>query len=497
MQEFSFRSRKKTIKQMQSQEFDALIIGGGITGAATARDATMRGLKVALVEKSDFAEGTSSRSSKLVHGGFRYLENMEFGLVFEALSERTNLLKTAPTLVKPLRFYFPVYKGDKHGRFILSLGMWFYDVLALFRSPGFHKRLSQKRLSKEIPFLKTKGLKGGFKYYDASMWDDVLTVEILRDAHEQGAAVANYVEAREPIFEDDQLKGFTVKDHESGENFQIKAKKVIVCAGPWTDLVGAKLKKDWRPWLKPSKGVHLVFDLKKIPVPGAMVMTHPRDGRISFVIPREDMGNGIVIVGTTDSPTPDNPDNAEVAKSDINYLLDLLNRYYPSLNIIEDDILSAYVGVRPLMGGTHEDLQKVSREHYVGEGPGGAVIVAGGKYTTHRTMAQEIVDYTFPKTKHADTKKSFHPKAVLKSDEQNKIEEYLKYEIQNGMVVHLSDFLIRRTALFLSRKDHALPFVKKLAELLIHETERPQEDIEKEVRLYKNDVKFRDSWRLK
>ncbi|MFC1599637.1 FAD-dependent oxidoreductase [Patescibacteria group bacterium] len=495
MKEFSHRSRTESIKKMKDEKFDLLIIGGGITGAATARDAAMRGLKVALVEKSDFAEGTSSRSSKLAHGGFRYLENMQFKLVFEALSERTQLLKNVPEMVKPLKFYFPVYKKDKHGIFIINLGMWLYDLLSLFRTPGFHKRLSKKRLLKDVPFLKKEGLKGGFRYYDASMWDDVLTVEVMRDAHAHGAEVANYVEAVDPIFEDEKLTGFAVKDREANELFVVQAQKTIVCAGPWTDLVGSKLSKDWKPWLEPSKGVHLVFDLKKIPVPGAMVMSHPKDGRISFVIPRKDMGKGVVIVGTTDGPTPENPEKAEVEKADIDYLLALLNRYYPNLDITEDDILSAYVGVRPLMGSNAEDLQKISREHHIGEGPGGSVVVAGGKYTTFRTMAQEIVDFAFPKSKHANTKVSINSNPILKNEDTDEIESQLRFEIKNRMVIHLEDFLIRRTSLFLEHKNFDQSTIQNLAKILIEKTGRSSEDVEKETQRYQEEANKREKWR--
>lgn len=491
MKEFSFRSRAESIKQMKENKFDLLIIGGGITGAATARDAAMRGLKVALVEMADFAEGTSSRSTKLIHGGLRYLENMEFGLVFEALSERTNLLKTASNMVHPIPFYFPVYKGDKHGKFTLSLGMWLYDILALFRAPGFHKRYSKNNLLKEIPFLKSKGLKGGFRYFDASVWDDALTVEILRDAHSQGAQIANYVEAIEPIFDGDKLEGFTVKDREANEIFVIQAKKTVICAGPWTDIIGKKLSKNWMPLLNPSKGVHLVFDLKKIPIPGAMVMSHPDDGRISFVIPRKDMGDGIVIVGTTDGPTPSNPEEAKVDGEDINYLMKLLERYFPELNISKKDIISAYVGVRPLIGESGGDLQKVSREHQIDEGPGGSIIVAGGKYTTHRTMAEEIIDFVFPKTKHANTRKSFHPRKIS----NNEIEEQLKFEIKNGMVIHLSDFYFRRSALFLAHKNHGLSEAPKLAKILIEETGRLSKDVDYEIQRLQDEVSRCEKWR--
>lgn len=407
MADFSFRTRETNLKRFREETFDLLVVGGGITGAAVARDAASRGLRVALVEKSDFAQGTSSRSSKLIHGGLRYLENMEFRLVFEALSERSLLMKTMPHLVRPLPFYFPVFQGDRNSKAKVGVGMWFYDLLALFRTPGFHRNLSREGFLKEVPFMKADGLVGGYRYFDASMWDDVMVVEILRSAQVLGAAIANYVEAVSPIWKGDQIVGYRVKDREhraantkQKPEFELKAKRTVICAGPWTDQLGLKINPDWRRWIKPSKGVHLVFDWKKIPIPGALVMSHPTDGRISFVIPRSDLGAGVVIVGTTDGPTPTNPEDARVEGADVDYLMALMQTYFPALNLTKEDIISTYVGVRPLMdpdygkagGAGGASLQKVSREHHIEKVDGGVVVVAGGKYTTHRTMAEEIVD---------------------------------------------------------------------------------------------------------
>ena len=468
MEEFSFRSRERSLQRFKNEIFDLLVIGGGITGAAVARDATSRGLKVALVERRDFAFGTSSRSSKLIHGGLRYLQNLEFGLVFEALSERSFLLKTAPHLVRPLSFYLPVYKGDSHGRGLLSVGLWLYDLLALFRTPEFHQGISRKKLLSQIPFLKSEGLRGGFRYHDASMWDDALTIETLRAAQQGGAAVANYIEAVKPIWNDGVISGFIVRDCEKSDGpdgprseWELKAHRTVLCVGPWTDELGQGLSESWETWLKPSKGVHLIFDHKRIPIPGAMVMSHPTDGRISFVIPRTDYGQGVVIVGTTDGPTHQDPEKAQVEKEDVQYLMDLLTRYFPDLNLTHDDILSAYVGVRPLMDENQvkkasEDsrvLQKVSREHHIDRGPGGTVVVAGGKYTTHRIMAQEIVDFALKAWKEDALKieGSFFPASISSSKTDEPVndmttaeaikrcrEEILKRKIE------LSDSLVNR-----------------------------------------------------
>lgn len=570
MKEFSFRSRHEALQSFREEVFDLLIIGGGITGAGTARDAVSRGLKVALVEARDFAWGTSSRSSKLIHGGLRYLQNMEFALVFEALSERTHLLKTVPHMVRPLRFFMPVYRGDRPGKFLLNIGLWLYDLLALGRAPGIHRSFSKKKFLQEIPFINPEGLKGGFRYYDASMWDDVLAVETLRAAAEGGARIANYVEAVAPIWENDLIKGFEVKDLAGGstETIALRAKRTVVCAGPWTDRVGLTLSAHWKRWLNPSKGVHLIFDQKRIPVPGAVVMSHPDDGRISFVIPRPDYGAGVVIVGTTDGPTPLEPEKASVELGDVAYLMDLLNRYFPTLKLTEDDIVSAYVGVRPLMGAQSStvgsegtaprssaaDLQKVSREHYIGPGPGGTILVAGGKYTTHRLMAREIVDVALEKWKAdaaegraeplpaeigaSQTEGPVNPLATLEAVEESrriaaqrglKIPEalwnrygaeavqiasihqtqpdavpetdgfpylgaQLRYEIRNGMVVRLEDFYLRRCALYATRKDHGLPAAEALARIWAEERGLGPGAAAEEIRRLKEEISSREAW---
>ena len=517
--EFSFRTREQALARQRSETFDFLVVGGGITGAAVARDAAARGYSVALVEKDDFATGTSSRSSKLIHGGVRYLENLEFGLVFEALAERALLLKTVPHMVRPLPFYMAVYEGDKHSKGLLNLGLWLYDLLALFRTPEFHRSFSREGLLKEIPFLKSEGLQGGLKYSDASMWDDVLVVETARSAHTLGAAIATYTEALSPLWEGERVAGFRVRDRETSQDFDLKARRTIICAGPWLDELGRKLKADWKPWLTPSKGVHLIFDLKRIPVPGALVMSHPEDGRISFVIPRPDYGAGVVIVGTTDSPSPRDPGAVDVERADIDYLMNLLRKYFPSLDLKDSDILSTYAGVRPLFGpaasgGDSASLQKVSREHHIGTGPGGTLLVAGGKYTTHRKMAEEIVDSAIRAWKkdasapamprvseRASTRAPVNPAATadamaatrrqLPSVEPKLLDRYgsgareiqecvqgsaepspegfpslegqLRFAIRREMVLHLEDFVFRRAPLFAARKDHGAPWFEKLA----------------------------------
>lgn len=421
--EFSFASRQQALSRFAAETFDFLIIGGGITGVAVARDAASRGLRVALIEKADFASGTSSTSSKLVHGGLRYLENFEFKLVFESLSERAQLIRNQPNMVRWLKFYLPVYQSDPRGKNLVSIGLWLYDLLSLFRAPHFHRRLSKRQMIAELPNLRKEGLTGGFTYYDASMWDDVMCMENARAAADRGAAVATRVEATTPIWRDVEGKpgekmiaGFSALDHFSGKKITVHAHRTIVCGGPFTDQIGTLLlegapaaeaahytdeKGEWKKWLKPSRGTHLVFAKERFPVPGALLLSNVEDSRISFVIPRMDFGTGVVIVGTTDGPSPENPEAVHTEASDVAYLFRLLTRYFPELNLTEADVLARYVGVRPLMdpdfghsgsGSSERSLSSVSREHHIDRGPGGTVLVAGGKYTTHRTMALEIAD---------------------------------------------------------------------------------------------------------
>lgn len=573
---FSFRSRENALRKFKDSSvkasgskeeiFDLFVIGGGITGAAVARDAAMRGLRVALVDREDFAWGTSSRSSKLIHGGLRYLENMEFGLVFESLSERAFLLESVPQMVRPLPFYFPVYAGDKTPKWMLGAGMWLYDLLAVYRSPKLHKGFSKESLLAEIPVLRADGLQGGFRYFDASMWDDALTIQTLRSAHQHGAVIANYVEAVGPLWTGDRVTGFRLRDREKalgqGE-IDIRAHQVVLCGGPWTDQLGQKLSPQWKTWLAPSRGIHLVFDAKRLPVPGAVVMSNPEDGRISFVMPRADLGAGVVIVGTTDGPSPADPATAQVDAEDVNYLMKQLNKFFPSLNLKTSDILSAYIGVRPLVGGSGDSdsaqgpLQKVSREHRIDHGPGGTIVVAGGKYTTHRKMAEEIVNFTL-EARNAEAAKGRCPtvprevsksrskvplnmKALPEAVEACRVEAarrraevaeellsrygaealevldiqaeskvrnmkedpqgfpllaaQLRFTMRTEMVLHLEDFYLRRTALFLAREDGGLPWAEPLARVWADEMGLGEAEAQAELERLKKVLASRSEWK--
>ncbi len=369
--------------------YDLLIIGGGITGAGAARDAARRGLKVCLVEQQDLAYGTSSRSSKLVHGGLRYLEQYEFSLVFEAVTERRVLMDIAPHLVNPLGFVFPVYKSSRRGVWTVNLGMWVYDGLSLFRSPKMHRNLSKKAVEKEEPLLRQDGLTGAPLYYDCSTDDARLTLESALDGVLNGATVLTYSKVVGLLRSGEgHVSGVRVRDRITGEEREIHANAVINATGPWSDKTRA-LGKGMKPRLRPTKGVHLVVDADRLPVRNAVVCFHPEDGRVLFAIPWGDR----TYVGTTDTDFQGDPGKVRADGDDVTYLLAAANHYFPGRDLVEDDVLSTWAGVRPLISEESAgDESSVSREHAIEVDEDLLVTIAGGKLTTYRRMAAEVVD---------------------------------------------------------------------------------------------------------
>lgn len=387
MKSFSALDRTLNIQRMQQERFDLAIIGGGINGAGVAREAALRGMKVALIEANDFASGTSSRSSKLIHGGLRYLENLEFNLVFEALNERHHLLQMAPHLVHPLKFTIPLYKGGRVSPMMMGLGMWFYDVLSQFEAPELHARLNPEETLEEIPFLREKELLASFQYYDAYMDDDRLTIETIRSANEAGLCAANYVRATGCGLDGDGLvQAVTAKDLRSNQEFMLKADHYVSSVGPWVDELGTNLFKSWQPRLRPTKGIHLTFRRSRFPLKDAVVMA--AEERILFAIPRQDF----VIVGTTDTDFQGDLSRVFAEPSDVAYLMQITGRYFPHLNLKVEDVVASYAGVRPLVRDQAETTGKTSREHTIVTDKHGITYVMGGKYTTYRKIAQETVD---------------------------------------------------------------------------------------------------------
>jgi len=371
-----------------------LIVGGGINGAGIARSAARRGLSAVVVERDDLASGTSSRSSKLVHGGLRYLEQLEFSLVFEAVSERRILMDIAPHLVNPLGFLFPVFKGDRRGLSTITAGMVLYDGLSLFRSPKLHRRLNKKQVAKEEPALRQDGLKGAPLYYDCSTDDARLTLENALDAADHGAVVATHASVVGFLRDENgRIEGATVEDRFTGRTKEVRACVVINATGPWTDSVLKMAGKEEGPdLLRTTKGVHIVVAHDKLPVRHAVVCFHPADGRVLFAIPWGD----VTYVGTTDTDYDGDPAEVAADAADVDYLLECLGKYFPEHPITKDDVTCTWAGLRPLVRppgkGGEVSESSVSREHRIVVGEDGLVTIAGGKLTTYRLMSEEVVD---------------------------------------------------------------------------------------------------------
>lgn len=381
-------ARARTLKTLADETFDLLVVGGGITGTGIARDAVLRGLKVALVEKLDFAAGTSSKSTKLIHGGLRYLEQGEIKLVFESVNERNRLMRLARHLVRPLPFLVAHYKGDRRWLVTLDVGLWLYEALCFFGGYKNHKtHRAQKTLELE-PGLRQQGLTGGILYYDAMTDDARLTLENALDGRDSGAVIANHVRAGALLTQGDAITGVNATDVLSGNTFDIRAKLVVNATGPWSDEVRALANE--KALLKPTKGIHLVVDEKRLPARNALVMTHPKDKRVMFTIP---WGLGRTAVGTTDTFFDGKPDTVEPTAADITYLLDAANHYYPDAKLTPDDVISTWSGLRPLLAppDASAGASQVSREHVIVERKG-FITIAGGKLTTYRTMSAEVVD---------------------------------------------------------------------------------------------------------
>ena len=390
--------RQTVINALQA-EFDVLVIGGGITGVGAARDAAYRGLKVALVEMHDLAYGTSSRSSKLGHGGLRYLENFEFGLVFEAVSVRQTLMDIAPHLVHPLGFIFPIRKDSRRSAFTINLGMWVYDALALFRSPKIHKNLTPKQIRTEEPALDADNLKGAPLYYDCSTDDARLTIETALDAVQHGATVATYMKAINFLKKDGKVNGIVAKDLVSGNTLEIRAKSIVNCTGPWSDDTRSLGKEPQPRQLRPTKGVHIVVHSDKLKINNAVVCFHPEDGRVLFAIPWGDR----TYIGTTDTDYSESLEDLAATKEDVVYLLQAANAYFPGNPLVESDVISTWAGVRPLVSeateGDEPSESSISREHAIRVDSNGLITIAGGKLTTYRRMAKEVVQHAVDQMK--------------------------------------------------------------------------------------------------
>ena len=370
------------------EPWDMLIVGGGATGLGAAVDAASRGYDVALVERYDFAKGTSSRSTKLVHGGVRYLQQGNVSLVMEALRERGRLRRNAPHLVRDLAFVVPSYAWWESPFY--GVGLKVYDLLAGRYGFGASSHLSRERVVEEIPSIRTDGLLGGTRYFDGQFDDARLAINLARTASEQGGVVANGARVVGLVKDDDgAIRGALVRDEEGGEELEVLARVVINATGPFADGLRRMDREDAPSIIEPSQGVHLVLDKSFIPGDSAIMVPHTDDGRVMFAIPWYD----VAIVGTTDTPVDDVPVEPRPRDEEVDFILETANRYL-ARPATRDDVRSVFAGIRPLVRTTDaSSTAAISREHSILIEPtSGLVTIAGGKWTTYRHMAEEVVD---------------------------------------------------------------------------------------------------------
>ena len=390
--------KRSEISALAGQTFDLLIIGGGATGASAARDAALRGLSVALLEKNDFGSGTSSRSTKLFHGGLRYLEKFDFGLVREACRERELMLTLAPHLSHPRPFIYLLYQGYHMmfdwlpaTLFMLKAGLTLYDTFSGNPRERRHKMLNKERLLEIEPHLNSKGLKGGGYYYDFLTDDARFTIETIKAACDAGALATNYMEVRGLVQDNGRISGVEAVDLISGEEGVIKAKQVVNTTGPWTDEIRFMEQGIRNKMLSPTKGTHIVLRKKDFPLNHAVFLQSPRDGRTVFPIPALD--SDLVYLGTTDTFYDGSFDHVIATHEDVDYLLEVANHIMPGRNLGYGHIVGTWAGLRPLLK-PQRDLaaSSVSREQELFVSPNGLLTIAGGKLTTARVMGYQVID---------------------------------------------------------------------------------------------------------
>ena len=387
-QRFGAKDRAALLEGMQRGELDVLVVGGGITGAGIALDAASRGLRTAVVDMQDFAAGTSSRSTKLVHGGLRYLKQLEIGVVAEVGKERAIVYENGPHVTTPEWMLLPFYKGGTFGRFSTSLGLRVYDFLAGVKRSERRKMLSAEETLKRAPLLKRDGIKGGGYYVEYRTDDARLTIEVMKKAAEYGAYAVNYAKVESFRYDaNGKLTGARIVDLLSGEGYEVRAAVIVNATGPWVDRLreidGSKQGKT----LRLTKGIHLVFDQSRFPLHQAIYFDTP-DGRMVFAIPRD----GKTYVGTTDTDYTGDTANPRMTAEDLAYVLNAANFMFPSLKLTERDVESSWAGLRPLIQQEGKDPSEISRRDEIFVSPSGLVSIAGGKLTGYRKMAENVVN---------------------------------------------------------------------------------------------------------
>ena len=460
----------------------------------------MRSLRAALFEREDFAVGTSSRSSKLIHGGLRYLETFDWGLVFEASRERKILLKTASPWVQPLPFLVPVYRGHRWGLPAVAAGVWLYDLLSAFRNVGHPSIYSRGKTRQLEPELRREGLIGSVLYYDAAVHDTALTLANVRSGWDQGGLACNHAEVTRFLEENERVTGVVVRDRLSGKSFDIRARWVVNATGPWSDLTRAKLNPSLKKRLRLTKGVHIILAPRRLSRRRAMLLLAPSDGRVTFVIP----WCGSTLVGTTETDFEGDPATVCPGRTDVDYLLDTANYYFPNEKLLRADIVSVFAGLRPLLQDEHNLPSKVSREHHLFSDRPGLLTIAGGKYTTYRRMAEETVDWLAAHTPEwrsrlnpcrtaEDSIRPTSPASALDlfvSPPPDEFRSIALHAIEREMAATVSDVLGRRLSLLLLDRQHGSGAVENVAQILRERLGWTSDEAARQVREYRELIRL-------
>ena len=467
-----------------ASDFDVIIIGAGINGAGIARDAAMRGLKVLLLDKRDIASGTSSASTRLIHGGLRYLEHFEFGLVRESLRERETLLRIAPHLVKPLPITIPIYKQSKRGPLTIRAGMITYDLLSLGKSLPRHRMLSRAETLQQSPGLNAQGLLGSAQYFDAQIeFAERLVVENALDAHARGAEVMTYAPVTKLLAEDGAVSCVEFVSDE--RTHYARTPVVINAAGPWVDQLLERAPLETPRLIGGTKGSHIVVP----PFPGAsanaIYLEAQSDGRPFFIIP----WNGNYLIGTTDVRYEDDLDEVRSEMWEVDYLLAETNRAFPDSGLTCDSILFTYSGIRPLPWTRNEDEQDITRRHFIREHPrlNNLLSIVGGKLTTYRSLSEECVDLVFRKLGR-ESPPCRTAEEVLKPNSVRGLTDEVVFSFEHELAKTLADCFLRRTMRGL-RGDLGLEDIEEAAEIGVRSLGWSDERARWEIENYRDEIK--------
>jgi glycerol-3-phosphate dehydrogenase len=533
---FSWRTREGLLEGLEAQ-YDIIIIGGGIVGCGICWEAARSGYRVLLLEKGDIGSGTSSRSSRLIHGGLRYLKYGRLRLVRQAARERERLRRMYPYLVRPLPFLIPFYEGEGEGPLLTLFGLWLYDTLAGVMKADRHRKLSREDVMKEEPSLRPEGLRGGAIYYDCITNDFRLVLLNARMAHRAGAHILTYVAVDSLIMEDGRVVGVRFRDVLGGRSGEARARLVINAAGPWGDGIRLMLP-DGRRRLRPTKGVHILLPRGRIGNRNAVVMRSPRDDRIVFALPWHEY----TIVGTTDTDYAGDPDAVGTDIEDVEYLLEATNRTFPQAHVTREDVVSSFAALRPLLGRHGVPESEVTRDYKVIVETPGLLSIIGGKLTTYRRMAERVIALAsryLPGPAPAFRPLGKGPTAAVEDGELEEIREsllrraadlgldtkvvehllsshgpeskqlldyvssegirrivpdlpYLVAEVSHAvdheMALRLEDMLVRRTGIIYEDPSHGLGAAEKVASLMGEMMEWDQKRLRRELEEYKEIV---------